>query len=159
MAEERLWAPWRLEYIRGPKDGECIFCRAAQSDDDEANYVIHRGERCFVLLNAYPYTNGHVMIAPYVHEPSIEQLDGETTAEIMELAKRSAAAHRQVYNPDGFNYGINQGKIAGAGIEEHVHMHVVPRWAGDTNFMAVTGDTRMLNQALSDSWKELREVF
>jgi ATP adenylyltransferase len=159
MAEERLWAPWRLEYIRGPKDGECIFCRAIESDDDEGNYVIHRGELCLVMLNAYPYTNGHLMIAPYVHEPSIERLDAPTTAEMMELAKRAAAAHHQVYDPDGFNYGINQGKVAGAGIEEHVHMHVVPRWNGDTNFMPVTGDTRMLNQSLADSWKELRSVF
>ena len=159
MAEERLWAPWRLEYIRGPKDEECIFCRAAEGDDDERNHVVYRGERCFVILNAYPYNNGHVMIAPFVHEPTIEPLDSATLAELMELAKRSAQTLREVYDPEGFNYGINQGKPAGAGIEEHVHMHVVPRWSGDTNFMPVIGNTEVLPQSLADSWHELREAF
>jgi ATP adenylyltransferase len=159
MAEERLWAPWRLEYIVGPKDDECIFCRAVRSDDDEGNYVVHRGERAFVILNAYPYNNGHVMIAPYVHEPTIEPLDEPTLTEMMVLAQRSIAALHQAYAPEGFNLGINQGKVAGAGIEEHVHAHVVPRWGGDTNFMPVIADTRVLPQSLSDSWKELRRFF
>jgi ATP adenylyltransferase len=159
MAEQRLWAPWRLEYIRGPKDEECIFCRALQSDDDEANYVVHRGERSFVILNAYPYNNGHVMIAPNLHEATIEPLDDATTLEMAQLVKRSMAALREVYRPEGFNVGINQGSAAGAGIEEHVHQHVVPRWVGDTNFMPVIGDVRVLPQALADSWSELRRVF
>jgi ATP adenylyltransferase len=159
MAEQRLWAPWRLEYIRGPKDDECIFCRAVESGDDEQNYVVLRGERCFVMLNAYPYNSGHVMVAPYVHEATIEPLDTDTTAEMMDLAKRSARALRDVYRPEGFNYGINQGNVAGAGIEDHVHMHVVPRWGGDTNFMPVIGDTRVLPQALADSWRELKEAL
>jgi ATP adenylyltransferase len=159
MAEERLWAPWRLEYIRGPKDDECIFCRAAESDDDEKNYVVHRGEHSFVILNAFPYNNGHVMVAPYVHEPTIEPLDDATLLEMTQLVKRSMAALRDVYKPEGFNIGINQGGAAGAGIKEHVHQHVVPRWGGDTNFMPVIGNVRVLPQALSDSWKELRSVF
>jgi ATP adenylyltransferase len=159
MAEERLWAPWRLEYIRGPKAEECIFCRAVESGDDEDNYVVHRGELAFVMLNAYPYNNGHVMVAPYVHEPTIETLDDATTLEMMQLVKRSIAALREVYRPEGFNIGINQGGAAGAGIEEHVHQHVVPRWRGDTNFMPVIGDVRVLPQSLSDSWKQLRSVF
>jgi ATP adenylyltransferase len=159
MAEERLWAPWRLEYIRGPKDDECIFCHAIESDDDEGNYVVHRGERAFVMLNAYPYNNGHVMIAPYVHEPSIEPLDQPTLTEMMVLAQRSLTALRKAYSPEGFNLGVNQGKIAGAGIEEHVHAHVVPRWGGDTNFMPVIADTRVLPQSLADSWKDLKSVF
>jgi ATP adenylyltransferase len=159
MAEERLWAPWRLEYIRGPKAEECIFCRAIESEDDEDNYVVHRGELAFVMLNAYPYNNGHVMVAPYVHEPTIETLDDATTLEMMQLVKRSIAALREVYRPEGFNIGINQGGAAGAGIEEHVHQHVVPRWRGDTNFMPVIGDVRVLPQSLSDSWKQLRSVF
>src|SRR5260221_2410221 len=159
MAEERLWAPWRLEYIRGPKDEECIFCRAARSDDDERNYVVHRGEHAFVILNAYPYNNGHVMVAPFVHEPTIEPLDEPTLLEIMLLTRRSMAALRSAYGPEGFNIGINQGKVAGAGIEEHVHAHVVPRWGGDTNFMPVIADTRVLPQALADSWKELTGAF
>jgi ATP adenylyltransferase len=159
MADDRLWAPWRLEYIRGPKDDECIFCRAVEADDDERYHVVYRAERCFVILNAYPYNNGHVMIAPYAHEPTIETLDRDITAEMMDLAKQSAEALRDVYRPEGFNYGINQGKPAGAGIEEHVHMHVVPRWAGDTNFMPVIADTEVLPQSLGDSWRELKEAF
>ncbi|MEA2493459.1 MAG: adenylyltransferase [Thermoleophilaceae bacterium] len=159
MAEERLWAPWRLEYIRGPKAEECIFCRAVESDEDESNFVVHRGELAFVMLNAYPYNNGHVMVAPYAHEPAIDALDDATTLEMMQLVKRSMAALREVYRPEGFNIGINQGAAAGAGIEEHVHQHVVPRWGGDTNFMPVIGDVRVLPQSLSDSWKELRSVF
>ena len=159
MAEERLWAPWRLEYIRGPKDDECIFCRAVESGDDERYHVVYRGERCFVILNAYPYNNGHLMIAPFEHQPTIEPLDSATTAEMMDLAKRAAQALRDVYRPEGFNYGINQGNVAGAGIEEHVHMHVVPRWGGDTNFMPVIGNTEVLPQALADSWRELKEAF
>jgi ATP adenylyltransferase len=159
MAEERLWAPWRLEYIRGPKAEECIFCRAVESDEDESNFVVHRGELAFVMLNAYPYNNGHVMVAPYAHEPAIDALDDATTLEMMQLVKRSMAALREVYRPEGFNIGINQGAAAGAGIEEHVHQHVVPRWGGDTNFMPVIGDLRVLPQSLSDSWKELRSVF
>jgi ATP adenylyltransferase len=159
MAEERLWAPWRLEYIRGPKADECIFCRAVESDDDEGNFVVHRGELGFVMLNAYPYNNGHLMVAPYAHEPTIEALDDATDLEMVQLVKRSITALREVYRPEGFNIGINQGAAAGAGIEEHVHQHVVPRWRGDTNFMPVIGDVRVLPQSLSDSWKELRSVF
>ena len=159
MAEDRLWAPWRLDYIRGPKAEECIFCRAVESADDEANYVVHRGENAFVILNAFPYNNGHVMVAPYAHEPAIEPLDDPTLLEMMQLVRRSMAALREVYAPEGFNIGINQGAVAGAGIKEHVHQHVVPRWGGDTNFMPVIGDVRVLPQALADSWKELRRVF
>jgi ATP adenylyltransferase len=159
MAEQRLWAPWRLEYIRGPKAEECIFCRAIESDDDEGNWVVHRGERAFVILNAYPYNNGHVMVAPYAHEPAIDALDDDTLLEMMQLVTRSMTALREVYRPEGFNIGINQGSAAGAGIKEHVHQHVVPRWGGDTNFMPVIGDVRVLPQSLADSWTDLRRVF
>jgi ATP adenylyltransferase len=159
MAEERLWAPWRLEYIRSPKPDECIFCRAIESDDDEKHYVVHRADHSFVILNAFPYNNGHVMVAPYVHEPAIDALDDATLLEMMQLVRRSTAALRETYKPEGFNIGINQGAAAGAGIEEHVHQHVVPRWGGDTNFMPVIGDVRVLPQALNESWKELRSVF
>ena len=159
MAQERLWAPWRLEYIRGPKPDECIFCRAVESDDDEKYSVVHRGEHCFVILNAYPYNNGHVMVAPYAHEPSIEALDDPALLEMMTLAKRSLGVLRDEYAPEGFNLGINQGKVAGAGVEDHAHLHVVPRWGADTNFMPVIGDTRVLPQVLSDSWKALSARF
>ena len=155
MAEQRLWAPWRLEYIKGPKPDECIFCSAASSDDDAASYVVARGEHCFVMLNAYPYNNGHVMVAPYAHVPSIEQLDDAGLLDLMHLTRRSLAAIRESYSPEGFNMGVNQGKVAGAGVEDHVHLHVVPRWAADTNFMPVIGNTRVLPQSLEDSYTTL----
>jgi ATP adenylyltransferase len=152
VTEQRLWAPWRMEYIEGPKDDECIFC--ARRD-----HVVAEGERCFVMLNAYPYTNGHVMVSPYEHVPSLEQLDDATLLELMTLVRRSLGAIRGAYGPEGFNIGVNEGKVAGAGIEEHVHIHVVPRWGGDTNFMPVTGGVRVLPQSLEDSLRKLRAAF
>jgi ATP adenylyltransferase len=161
MAEQRLWAPWRLEYIRSDDDGGCFLCRASEADPDQdrEHYVVHRGDLCFVILNKFPYNNGHVMVAPYVHEPSIEELGPDQLAEMMDLSKRSLTTLRRVYGPEGFNLGINQGKVAGAGVEDHIHLHVVPRWGADTNFMPVIADTRVLPQALDDSWAELREAF
>lgn len=159
MPEERLWAPWRLDYIRGPKPDECIFCSKPEAGDDRANLVVARRERCFVMLNAYPYNNGHLMVSPYAHLPSIEDLDDDTALELMRLTQRSIAAIRDAYVPEGFNVGINQGKIAGAGVEDHVHLHVVPRWGADTNFMPVIGGTRVLPQSLDDSWTELSGRF
>ena len=152
MSEERLWAPWRIEYIKSDKPDECILC-------ERRGWVLHEGERCFVMLNAYPYTNGHVMISPYSHVPSLEELDEPTLLEIMVLMKSSMAAIREAYGPEGFNIGVNQGKVAGAGVEEHVHMHVVPRWAGDTNFMPVIGHTRVLPQSLEESYREITAAF
>lgn len=158
MSGKRLWAPWRLEYIRGPKPDECIICRGATSDDD-STYVVYRAQRSFVMLNAFPYNNGHVMVSPYDHVGSIEELDTPVLTELMQSAQRSLAALRGVYGPEGFNIGINQGKIAGAGVEDHVHMHVVPRWGADTNFMPVIGSTRVLPQSLADSYEELKRAF
>ncbi len=155
MADERLWAPWRLEYIKGPKPEECIFCAGAAAEDDAAAYVVGRGERCFVMLNAYPYNNGHVMVSPYEHVPSIEELDESTLLELMALAQRSLGAIREAYGPEGFNLGINQGKVAGAGVEHHVHLHVVPRWGGDTNFMPVLADVKVLPEHLSETREKL----
>jgi ATP adenylyltransferase len=159
VAEERLWAPWRLEYIKGPKTDECIFCSKPELGDDESALIVHRGERCYVILNAYPYNNGHVMVTPFEHKPSIEELDEPTLLELMTLAKRSLGVLRDEYAAEGFNLGINQGKIAGAGVENHVHLHVVPRWGADTNFMPVIADTRVLPQSLADSWKALSPRF
>ncbi|MDQ4129869.1 MAG: HIT domain-containing protein [Actinomycetota bacterium] len=159
MAEQRLWAPWRLEYIRGPKPDECIFCVGADAGDDGSRHIVHRGERGFVMLNAFPYNNGHLMVAPYEHVPSIEELDDATLLELMQLTRRALAALREVYRPEGFNMGINQGKIAGAGFEEHVHQHVVPRWSADTNFLPVVGGARVLPQALAESHAELARAF
>jgi ATP adenylyltransferase len=159
MAEQRLWAPWRLEYIEGPKPDECIFCAAAGADDDAGRYVLARGDHCLVMLNAYPYTSGHLMVAPLQHVASIEELDEQTLLELMTLTRGSLAALREAYGPEGFNIGINQGKVAGAGFEEHVHQHVVPRWGGDTNFMPVIGDVRVLPQSLEDSYRQLVGLF
>jgi ATP adenylyltransferase len=159
MPDARLWAPWRMEYIESEKSDECIFCAALASDDDAAKYVLHRGERAFVVLNAYPYTSGHLMVAPNEHVDSLERLDGETLLELMRLTQRSLAAIRESYGPDGFNIGVNQGQVAGAGVEDHVHLHVVPRWAGDTNFMPVVGGARVLPQSLADSYDALKPLF
>ncbi|MEA2308091.1 MAG: adenylyltransferase [Thermoleophilaceae bacterium] len=159
MAEERLWAPWRLEYIKGPSPDECIFCTGPSAGDDREKHIVHRGEHCFVMLNAYPYNNGHVMVSPYRHVPSIEELDEPALLELMTLAQRSLGALRTAYAPEGFNLGINQGKVAGAGVEHHVHLHVVPRWGADTNFMPVIGDTRVLPQSLEDSYRDLTRAF
>jgi ATP adenylyltransferase len=148
-----------MEYIQGPKTGECIFCTKPELRDDESAYIVHRGEHCFVILNAYPYNNGHVMVAPFAHVPSIERLEEPVLLELMTLSKRALGILRDEYAPEGFNLGINQGKVAGAGVEDHVHLHVVPRWGADTNFMPVIGDTRVLPQVLSDSWKALSARF
>lgn len=159
MSEQRLWAPWRLEYIRGPKSGECIFCTRPEARDDAASYIVHRGESCFVMLNAFPYNNGHLMVAPYRHAGSIADLDQPLLLELMTMAQTALGVLEEVYGPEGFNMGINQGKIAGAGFEDHVHLHVVPRWAGDTNYMPVIASTRVLPQSLEYSFGELQAAF
>jgi ATP adenylyltransferase len=137
----------------------CVFCAALEAGDDEANLIVHRGEHCFVILNKFPYTNGHLMVAPYEHIASLQELDAETTAEMMSLAQRGIKALESSYSPHGYNVGCNQGRVAGAGVEHHIHMHVVPRWGGDTNFMPVLGDTRVMNQTLEDSFRTVREAF
>jgi ATP adenylyltransferase len=162
VANQRIWAPWRLPYVKdAAKDSEqgCIFCTKPASDDDGANLIVHRGELCFVILNLFPYTNGHLMIAPYEHVAALEDLDAETLAEMMSLSQQGIRALDDVYAPHGYNVGFNQGRVAGAGVEHHIHMHVVPRWGGDTNFMPVLGDTRVLPQALEDSYAALRGRF
>jgi ATP adenylyltransferase len=159
VAEERLWAPWRLEYIKGPKPDECIFCTKPAEDDDRATYIVRRGEHCFAILNAFPYNNGHLMVAPYRHVPSIEELDDAALLELMTLAQSGLGALRSAYGPEGFNLGINQGKVAGAGVEHHVHLHVVPRWGADTNFMPVVGHTRVLPQSLDASYDDVTNAW
>jgi ATP adenylyltransferase len=159
MPDRPLWAPWRIEYIRGPKPGECIFCAAAAGHDDAEHGVVHRGRRCLVMLNAFPYTSGHLMVAPHRHVAGLEDLDGDELAELTELTVRALGALRAAMAPDGFNLGVNLGTVAGAGFADHVHQHVVPRWEGDTNFMAVVGDTRVLPQALEDTRVEIARAF
>lgn len=158
MANHRIWAPWRLEYVKdASKDDEegCVFCTAVSADRDREMLVLHRGERCFVILNKFPYTNGHLMVAPYEHEASLRDLDQPTLSEMMALVQRGMTALEDAYGPHGFNLGMNQGRVAGAGVEHHVHMHVVPRWGGDTNFMPVLGDTRVMPQTLEQSFDAL----
>jgi ATP adenylyltransferase len=154
-----MWAPWRLDYIKGPKPGQCVFCAKPGEGDDEAAYIVHRGDDCFVILNAFPYNNGHAMVAPYEHVGSLEDLGQHALLELMTLTQRLLAALRDVYGPEGFNVGVNLGSAAGAGVKDHVHLHVVPRWQGDTNFMPVIGDTRVLPQSLDDSYRALRTTF
>jgi ATP adenylyltransferase len=155
VSDQRLWAPWRLEYIKGPKPDECIFCAKPAGGDDRGAHIVRRGEHCFAMLNAFPYNNGHLMVAPFRHVPSIEELDSPTLLELMTLAQEALSALRGAYAPEGFNIGINQGKVAGAGVEHHIHLHVVPRWGADTNFMPVIGGTRVLPQSLEASYEEV----
>lgn len=158
---ERLWAPWRMTYIDGAnvEPGECIFCAKAAAVTDEENLIVHRGSRCFVIMNLYPYNNGHLMIAPYAHVPSIEELDAETLTDIMTTAQLCLAALREAMHPQGYNMGINQGAVAGAGIKDHVHLHIVPRWNGDTNFMPVLADTKVMPDFLANTYRQLRAQF
>jgi len=148
MAERPLWAPWRIEYITGAKTGECIFCAAASSDDDAARHVLERGKVCLAMLNTYPYAPGHVMVAPYRHVAALEDLNDDELLEMMQLARGVIRAVHEVMTPDGFNVGLNLGAVAGAGIADHLHLHVVPRWDGDTNFMPVLAGTHVIPQAL-----------
>jgi ATP adenylyltransferase len=160
MSGQRLWAPWRMRYVQGErKDEGCIFCLAAEPRDDEARHVLHRGKRCLVMLNAFPYNSGHLMVSPHRHAASIENLDDDELLELMTLTRRALRVVRETYGADGFNLGVNEGEIAGAGFAGHVHLHVVPRWAADSNFMAVTADTRVLPQSLEDSYAQLRARF
>ena len=151
-----------MKYVKdASKDSEeeCIFCAALNAGDDEAYLIVHRGERCFVILNKFPYTNGHLMVAPFEHRATIQELDDDTAAEMMRLAQRGMQILEDAYSPHGYNVGFNQGRVAGAGVEHHIHMHVVPRWGGDTNFMPVLSDTRVMPQSLEESYEALRGAF
>ena len=156
-----LHAPWRIEYILSPKPAqdESLFTRIAQSNDDEANYVIVRDRTCFALLNKYPYNGGHLMVVPYKQVPDLNGLTPEELADLMLLLRRCQNALARVMKPDGYNIGINQGKCAGAGILEHLHIHIVPRWNGDTNFMPVIAGTGVVPQALSELAAQLRAAL
>ena len=155
-----LWSPWRYRYVStaGPDD-PCVFCAKAASQDDDSNYVVFRGERNFVLLNLYPYTNGHLMIAPYEHVATLELAHPETLAETMRLTARAEQALRALYRPDGINIGMNIGQAAGAGIAGHIHMHVLPRWAGDASFMTTIGETRVLPEDLETTYRRLKAAL
>ena len=156
-----LHAPWRIEYILAPKPAqdESLFTRIAQSSDDTGHHVVARRKTCYALLNTYPYNGGHLMVVPYRQVPELNDLTDEEAAGLMKLTQECIAALKRCMKPDGFNVGLNLGKCAGAGIAEHLHMHVVPRWTGDTNFMPVLGQTSVLPQALSEIARQLREAL
>ena len=156
---ETIWAPWRVGYILGdtppPGATDCIFCDKPGAGDDETHLIVARAKFCFVLLNLYPYNNGHLMVAPYRHVARLEDLPDEEIAELMQVAARIEPILRATMNPDGFNIGMNVGRVAGAGIDAHLHLHIVPRWGGDTNFMPVIGETKVIPQSL----QAVRDLF
>ena len=156
---ERLWAPWRIEYILGSKEDGCLFCRVYEENEDRENLVLLRAERCFCLLNRYPYNSGHLMIVPVAHHCRLADLEHEDLVEMMAMAQRIEGLLTRTMKPDGFNLGFNLGKTAGAGIEDHLHLHLVPRWDGDTNFMPVLDDTRVVPQALDALHAHLVEAL
>lgn len=153
----KIWAPWRVEYIRSEKAKECIFCQKPAENKDTRNHILFRGKTSFVILNNYPYNPGHLMVAPFRHLASLDDLTEEELFEHFDLVRKSARAIKEAYKPEGFNVGMNLGRVAGAGVEGHVHTHVVPRWNGDTNFMPVLSDTKVLPEALASTYAQLKE--
>ncbi len=159
---ERLWSPWRMEYIHSTSEEDqegCIFCELPESGDDQAALILGRGHKGFVLLNKFPYNSGHLMVAPYRHTGEVEWLEDDEVLDTGHLLQRAIRALREVMSPQGFNVGMNLGRVAGAGIPDHVHWHVVPRWGGDTNFMPVLGQTKVLPELLRETWERLRPHF
>jgi ATP adenylyltransferase len=159
-----MWSPWRMAYVAQEKDHgydgvACVFCELPTQADDASTYILYRGRRAFVIMNLYPYNNGHLMMVPYAHVDSLAALDEETVTELMALARRSQAVLEERMRPQGYNLGVNQGRAAGAGIADHVHMHLVPRWVGDTNFMPVLGDVRVMPQHLDETFALLLPGF
>lgn len=155
-----LFTPWRYAYITTANDpGGCLFCGLLQAKDDEKSLIVHRAKSCFVMLNAFPYTSGHVMIVPYDHVDELTKLSQSAAREMMELTQRIEGVLRELYRPDGINLGMNIGKAAGAGVAGHIHMHILPRWFGDVNFMSSVGETRVLPEGLQSTYKKLRSRF
>ena len=155
---KHLWSPWRMKYIlNNQKEEDCVFCKVQKMPDNEENLIVFRGEFSYVITNRYPYTSGHILVIPYIHKPDLEALDAETRAEMMELVTKTMTVLRGIYRPQGFNFGANIGEAAGAGIAPHVHLHIVPRWAGDTNFMSSLGETRVLPEALEETYRRVKD--
>jgi ATP adenylyltransferase len=158
--DKKLWAPWRMDYILSDKSEEgCIFCTKPARELDFEDLLLFRGEYCYVLMNLYPYNNGHLLVIPYMHTDQLESISLETMNEMNVLIQASMKILRIAMVPDGFNIGLNQGAVAGAGIAEHVHFHIVPRWTGDTNFMPITGHTKVLVQGLQETYNLLKPLF
>jgi ATP adenylyltransferase len=155
-----LWTPWRYAYVStAEKAVGCVFCDAAAGTDDRKNLIAYRGKHCFIILNAYPYTPGHVMIVPYAHLDELRKVPPDAANEMMQLSQKTESALRTLYHPDGINLGMNIGKAAGAGIAGHLHMHELPRWVADTNFVSVIAETRILPETLDDTWKKMHDAL
>jgi len=154
-----IWAPWRIKYIRSPKHNGCIFCDFPKENRDEERLILYRGKHAFVIMNNYPYNPGHVMIAPYRHVGEWEELTDEELLDIMKLSQLTIKALKRAMKPQGFNMGVNIGCVAGAGVKDHVHLHVVPRWNGDTNFMPVIADTKVIPESLEEAYEELKKAL
>ena len=155
-----LWTPWRYAYVSATeKTTGCIFCDVVKLGDDQKALIVHRAKHCYVILNAFPYTPGHVMVVPYIHLDELRKLPGDAANEMMALSQKMEDVLRELYRPDGVNLGMNIGKAAGAGIAGHIHMHVLPRWVADANFVSVVGETRVLPEMLQETWKRMKAVM
>ncbi len=156
---DHLWTPWRYAYVTGAdQQPDCIFCLAPKESDQTA-FIVHRAVHCYVILNTYPYTNGHVMVVPYTHIDELQKLPADAAHEMMGLTQRMEVVLRSLYRPDGINLGMNMGKAAGAGVSGHIHMHILPRWFADANFVSVIGETRVLPESLDVTWERIRKEF
>jgi len=154
-----IWAPWRMAYILSDKTRECIFCKMPKQDKDRDNLILYRSSHNFVIMNRYPYNNGHLMVAPFLHTPSLEGLSDDALLDFMRVTQRCIKVLREALRPEGFNIGSNIGKVAGAGMEEHFHLHMVPRWGGDTNFMTVLGEVRVIPEHVMETYDKLYTAF
>ncbi len=157
---KNLWAPWRMEYILSNQKGaNCIFCPGRDRDQDAERLILHVGSRSSVMMNRFPYNNGHLLVAPIQHVPGLEQLSDEEGLDLLRMVRRSLDILKSIMNPEGFNVGLNLGHVAGAGMEEHMHFHIVPRWNGDTNYMTVLGEVRVIPEHIKETYKKLRTEF
>jgi len=159
MTTERLWAPWRIEYITNPHEAGCFLCDYPRENDDKKRLILARGKKVFVIMNYYPYNNGHLMVAPYLHTSTLTELDSETRLEIFHFLDKSMSILHSELKAEGFNVGLNSGSVAGAGLKDHLHFHIVPRWTGDTNFMPVLGHIKVLSEGLTETWTKLHPKF
>jgi len=154
-----IWAPWRMDYILSDKSGGCIFCELPKQDKDRDNLILYRSSHNFVIMNRYPYNNGHLMVVPYLHTSSLDGLADDVLLDFMKVTQHSINSLRKAFMPEGFNVGINIGRIAGAGMEEHMHLHMVPRWAGDSSFMTVIGEVRVIPEHIMETYDKLFAAF
>lgn len=159
MTDKYLYSPWRIDYIESEKPEDCVLCRFRQAGRDRENLIVHRGEHCYVMLNRYPYNNGHIMLVPYLHVKSLAELPSEVMAELAEKLQLCERVLNHAYSCEGMNIGINLGRAAGAGIDEHLHIHLVPRWNGDCNFMSAVGGKRVIPEAFEISFERLSKAF